>query len=713
MLRIEHLTKVYPNGSVGLRDVSFEVDDGEFLVVIGLSGSGKSTLLRCINRLIEPTEGKIFWDETELTAASAAEMRRIRRHIGMVFQQFNLVKRSSVLTNVLSGRLGYVNPWLSLLGWWPSEEHDRARRALERVGIAEKAASRADALSGGQQQRVGIARALMQEPRLLLADEPVASLDPVLAHSILHYLEMLNKTDGTTVICSLHFLDLVHRYATRVIGLKDGLKVFEGRPTDIDRARFKEIYGEEAQEVRATALGRRVTRPAWPLGVLSLFLPGLGQAARGSLPRGLAVFAAVASTLGVTVWYRQPVWYIAPALLWLWNIWDACSPAAGAPVLPAALLWLGMAYGIGWQVTEIDPGALFRNTERGAQIVRLLIKPDLIAPRQEVLEASVRILIPCGPNPPRAANIENGVSLAISPDCAGVNEMIVLTADGLWPDYPVELIWRSAIGSYRQLGGTGNELLVLQSDGGGHLSAVFAVPSNALIEAGIDAAPDRHMVVLTQRRPLGGYTLSRNGAFVVQGIYETLALALLTTVLGAALALPISFLAANNLMGGHPLTIGIYFLVRTLLNLLRSIESLIFGIIFVIIVGLGPFAGMLALTLHTIAALGKLYSEVIEGIDPGPIEAIRATGGTWAQVVRYAVVPQIVPPFIGLTIYRWDINVRSSTIIGFVGGGGIGFFLFQWINLGDYRAVSGAFIAIAVVVFLMDFFSARLRERLQ
>jgi phosphonate transport system permease protein len=239
------------------------------------------------------------------------------------------------------------------------------------------------------------------------------------------------------------------------------------------------------------------------------------------------------------------------------------------------------------------------------------------------------------------------------------------------------------------------------------------VPSNALIEAGIDAAPDRHMVVLTQRRPLGGYTLSRNGAFVVQGIYETLALALLTTALGAVLALPISFLAASNLMGGHPLTIGIYFLVRTLLNLLRSIESLIFGIIFVIIVGLGPFAGMLALTLHTIAALGKLYSEVIEGIDPGPIEAIRATGGTWAQVVRYAVVPQIVPPFIGLTIYRWDINVRSSTIIGFVGGGGIGFFLFQWINLGDYRAVSGAFIAIAVVVFLMDFFSARLRERLQ
>jgi len=178
-------------------------------------------------------------------------MLRIRRRIGMVFQQFNLVKRSSVLTNVLAGRLGYANPWLSLLGVWPSADRDRARRALERVGIADKAHARADALSGGQQQRVGIARALMQEPRLILADEPVASLDPVLSHSILQYLEQLNRDEKITVICSLHFLDLVHRYATRVVALKDGRVVFTGLPQEIDRARFKEIYGEEAVEVRA------------------------------------------------------------------------------------------------------------------------------------------------------------------------------------------------------------------------------------------------------------------------------------------------------------------------------------------------------------------------------------------------------------------------------------------------------------------------------
>jgi phosphonate transport system permease protein len=212
---------------------------------------------------------------------------------------------------------------------------------------------------------------------------------------------------------------------------------------------------------------------------------------------------------------------------------------------------------------------------------------------------------------------------------------------------------------------------------------------------------------------LGGVKISEAGAFILQGIYETLALALLSTIVGAIIAIPFGFLAARNLMTGNPVTAVIYVVVRTLLNILRSIESLIMAIIFVVIVGLGPFPGFLAITVHTIAALGKLYSEVIEGIDHGPIEAIRATGANWLQVIRYAVIPQIVPPFTALTIYRWDINVRSSTIIGFVGGGGIGFYLYQWILLQNFRAVSASFIAIAIVVMVLDFFSARLREQIK
>lgn len=249
MLKVENLVKVYPNGTQALNGVSFEVKEGDFLAVIGLSGSGKSTLLRCINRLIEPTSGKIIWNDVDITAAKGGEIRKIRRQIGMVFQQFNLVKRSSVMTNVLSGRLGYVPTLPSLLGIFPRSDQKMALDDLAMVGLEDKAHVRADSLSGGQQQRVGIARALMQQPKMILADEPVASLDPVLAHSILKYLEKLNKDFGITVLCSLHFLDLVHRYATRAIALKDGNLVFNGLPDEIDDAQFKSIYGQEAERI--------------------------------------------------------------------------------------------------------------------------------------------------------------------------------------------------------------------------------------------------------------------------------------------------------------------------------------------------------------------------------------------------------------------------------------------------------------------------------
>ena len=249
MLKVENLIKIYEGGVLALDNVSFDAPKGQFLAVIGLSGSGKSTLLRCINRLVEPTAGRVMLNDIDITAAAEDELRRIRRKIGMVFQHFNLVHRSTVLTNVLAGRLGYVNPAWSVINRFPKSDMDKAREQLERVGIADKAHYRADELSGGQQQRVGIARALMQEPEMILADEPVASLDPVLAHSIMQYLELINREDGVTVLCSLHFLDLVHRYADRVIALNEGKLVFDGLPSEIDDKKFKEIYGREAERV--------------------------------------------------------------------------------------------------------------------------------------------------------------------------------------------------------------------------------------------------------------------------------------------------------------------------------------------------------------------------------------------------------------------------------------------------------------------------------
>ena len=260
MLEIRDLTKVYADGTVALRGVSFTVAPGEFLVIIGLSGSGKSTLLRCINRLIEPTEGSVVWDGVNVTEAAPERLREIRRQIGMVFQQFNLVKRSSVLTNVLAGRLGYVPQASSLIYRFPARDREAAWKALRRVGITDQAHKKASELSGGQQQRVGIARALAQQPRMLLADEPVASLDPVLAHSILGYLEELNRVDRITVLCSLHYLDLVQRYATAVIGLREGRIVYRGTGEDVRAmtdAQFKEVYGEEAVRVSAGRTEKR------------------------------------------------------------------------------------------------------------------------------------------------------------------------------------------------------------------------------------------------------------------------------------------------------------------------------------------------------------------------------------------------------------------------------------------------------------------------
>lgn len=249
MLHVQNLTKIYDGGVLALDQVSFDVPKGQFLAVIGLSGSGKSTLLRCINRLIDPTGGKILWNDYDISAATQDEMRSVRRKIGMVFQHFNLVQRSPVITNVLAGRLGYVNPFWSLINRFPKADLEKAMRELERVGIADKAYARADELSGGQQQRVGIARAMMQDPDMILADEPVASLDPVLAHSIMQYLEKINHEEGVTVMCSLHFLDLVHRYADRVVALNQGKVVFDGLPKEIDDVKFKEIYGREAERV--------------------------------------------------------------------------------------------------------------------------------------------------------------------------------------------------------------------------------------------------------------------------------------------------------------------------------------------------------------------------------------------------------------------------------------------------------------------------------
>ena len=245
MLRIEKLCKTYDQGIEALRGVSIVIEAGEFVVVLGKSGSGKSTLLRCINRLVEPTSGRIFLNDEEVTGVSSSHLRQLRKKIGMVFQQYNLVSNCSVQTNVLAGRLASVSTAASILNIFSKADIKKSRQVLDRLGIAEKDLDRADKLSGGQQQRVGLARALMQEPQLILADEPVSSLDPGTSRQIMDLLEDFNKQDGVAVICNLHLPSLAKEYGSRIIALNEGRIVYDGPATDLSESELNSFYDSQ------------------------------------------------------------------------------------------------------------------------------------------------------------------------------------------------------------------------------------------------------------------------------------------------------------------------------------------------------------------------------------------------------------------------------------------------------------------------------------
>ncbi len=260
MIKFEHASVTYPGGVHALKNLSLEIPDGQMIVIVGLSGAGKSTLIRAVNGLVPLTDGDCIVDGVSVRSASTKQMRELRSHIGMIFQTFNLVKRTSVLNNVLMGRLHETSTWRSLLGWYKPDDVEIAMRALERVDIIEKAYVRAANLSGGQQQRVGIARALAQEPNTLLADEPVASLDPPTSHVVMRDLQRINRELGITTIINLHFLDLAKVYGERIIGLRDGELVYDGTGEQADENVFRDIYGRSltADDV----MGAAQTEPA-------------------------------------------------------------------------------------------------------------------------------------------------------------------------------------------------------------------------------------------------------------------------------------------------------------------------------------------------------------------------------------------------------------------------------------------------------------------
>jgi phosphonate transport system ATP-binding protein len=247
-IRFSKANIVYPNGVVGMKDLDLEIKPGEFVVVVGSSGAGKSTLLRAVNGLNRLTSGAVEVDGVQVPQSEGKALKQLRKGVGMIFQDFRLVKRLSVMSNVLIGRLAHVPGWRAMFNLWPEQDREVAFKALERVGIPDKAWVKASDLSGGQQQRVGIARALAQEPAIILADEPVASLDPITSHQVMQDLLRINRELGITTIVNLHFLDLAKRYGQRIIGLRHGELVYDGTGETVTDKQFLEIYGRPPEE---------------------------------------------------------------------------------------------------------------------------------------------------------------------------------------------------------------------------------------------------------------------------------------------------------------------------------------------------------------------------------------------------------------------------------------------------------------------------------
>jgi phosphonate transport system permease protein len=446
--------------------------------------------------------------------------------------------------------------------------------------------------------------------------------------------------------------------------------------------------------------------------LLSALVPGLGQLILGRRQRGLAILATGAALVVVMLWLRQPLGWLSVVPFWVVQVIDAMRLAGRRRTGTARLVLLGLLpfYVAGWQATEASPSLLVSGYPRVAPLLRSFLAPDFLTRESlEDMTVKVQVFTPCPEEmPPEAPLTDEAPSVSVRPACAPLGSSITVAGAGFAPDQPVDLVWRNPTGERSPLGHA-------VTGGDGAFAAEVVVPVESIPSHIRERYPDRpqdQAVEVTVPGPPGPLRPSETLRLVIGAMAVTIALGFIATVFGALLAVPLAVLGARNLMADLRFGRVIYFVVRTFMNVMRSIEPLILAVVFVVWVGQGPFAGALALTVHTVAALGKLFSESIEGIDEGPVEAVRATGASWLETVVFAVFPQVVPPFTAFTVYRWDINVRMSTILGFVGGGGIGFLLQQWIFKSRWSEAATAVVVIAMVVMFLDFLSATLRERI-
>ncbi|MBN1992525.1 MAG: phosphonate ABC transporter, permease protein PhnE [Anaerolineae bacterium] len=502
---------------------------------------------------------------------------------------------------------------------------------------------------------------------------------------------------------------------------------------------------------------QEITAPGWAspflATLLSLIVPGLGQMLLNQIQRGLVLLFSLVSIIGLLIWrinlaarLQEGFWNIftksiqlqpllgvmalGVILLWLWIVWDAYTqarnaragekPRGGISVFALVLL---LFFGLGWQIVEINLYQMVTGFDDALPAMSKVLWPweKALVREKEIVAASADIEVPCSDTPPMTPiRIGDQAYIVASPTCGNLSEQdsggevtsgttLHVVGENFKPNTKTEIWWEDPIGNEFRIRARGEYLSTVTDENGGF--EIDVVMPYRLIPPSAAEGPQMHKIQARQTSEVGGLKASSELKLAIEKMIETIFLGMMATLFGIIFAIPVSFPAARNLMAGSWVTMTLYYIVRTILNIIRSIEPLIWAIIAVLWVGLGPFAGVIALTLHSVAALGKLYSEAIESIDSGPIEAVQATGANRLQTIMYAVIPQVLPPFISFTIYRWDINVRMSTIIGAVGGGGIGFLLIQWIRLLDYEAAGIAVWFIAITVAVLDYVSSEIRER--
>ena len=536
MIEFKNVYKTYPNGFTALKNVNLNIEQGEFVAIIGLSGAGKSTILRCINRMHDIQQGTLTVDDVDVESLSGKALRRFRRKVGMIFQSFNLVSRSTVIKNVLTADVPDMPFWRVLFGIFTKEQKMRALESLDKVGILDKAYTRCDQLSGGQQQRVALARTLNQNPSIILADEPVASLDPVTARQVMSDFVRINKEYKITILLNIHHVDLALNYCDRVIGVRAGEIVFDGPASSITQEQLDEVYNGTAVPTTEKFMSEEYKAPKAKVKLFDrIFKPQVITIANGHTtvrPRS-----------------RMPLILI---------------------VLFIVLFWA-------FKMTGFSFATVFSR----------------------------------------------------------INELFVILGKIFHPKW-------SFFGK------------------------------------------------------------------VISPLIDTIKMSVLGTVIGCAAALPFAVLASSNIIHNRV----VVSVIRFILALVRTVPTLIIALVCALIFSLGTFAGTLAIAIFTFGVVAKMLYESIETIDMGPFEAMEALGANKFQAFWSACIPQILPVYLSHSLYCFEMNVRASAILGYVGAGGLGITINERIGWRDYNGLGMVLLALFVVVVAIEFFSEYLRKKL-